>query len=39
VINTNGQEIVDDPKIEADMGIINNAPGLRNALTDPFTRL
>jgi len=37
VINTNGQEIVDDPKIEADMGIINNAPGLRNALTDPFT--
>jgi hypothetical protein len=37
VINTNGQEILDDPKIMADMGIINNAPGMRNSLTDPFT--
>jgi len=36
VINTYGQEIVDDPKIEADMGIIHNAPGVRNNLTDPF---
>lgn len=35
VINTNGQTIVDDPKIYADMGIIWNGPGKRNALTDP----
>ncbi len=36
VINTNGQEIVDDPKISVDMGIIFNGPGVRNNLTDPF---
>jgi hypothetical protein len=36
VINTNGQTIVDDPKIIADMGIIHNAPGIRNQITDPF---
>lgn len=36
VINTNGQTIVDDPKINATMGIINNGPGIRNYLTDPF---
>lgn len=36
VINTNGQSILDEPKITADMGIINNAPGVRNQLTDPF---
>ncbi len=36
VINTNGQEIVDDPKITADMGIIYNGEGVRNAMTDPF---
>ncbi|MBI3138519.1 MAG: CotH kinase family protein [Sphingobacteriales bacterium] len=36
VINTNGQEIVDDPKITADMGIIYNGEGVRNAVTDPF---
>ena len=36
VINTNGQDIPDDPKIEADMGIIYNGPGVRNNLTDPF---
>src|SRR5688572_1076543 len=36
VINTNGQTIVDDPKIVADMGIIHNAPGVRNHITDPF---
>ncbi len=36
IINTNGQTIVDEPKIMADMGIINNAPGVRNNLTDPF---
>jgi len=36
VINTNGQEIPDDPKIPAIMGIINNGPGIRNNLTDNF---
>jgi hypothetical protein len=36
VINTNGQEIVSDHKISADMGIIYNGEGLRNNLTDPF---
>lgn len=35
IINTNGQEVVDDPKIEADMSIINNANGQRNSVTDP----
>jgi subtilisin-like proprotein convertase family protein len=35
VINTNGQTIVDDPKILADMGIIYNGEGVRNHLTDP----
>jgi len=36
VINTHGQTIPDDPKITADMGIIDNGPGQRNNLTDPF---
>lgn len=36
VINTNGQDIPDDPKISADMGIIYNGEGQRNNLTDPF---
>src|SRR5690349_24756775 len=35
VINTNGQAIPDDPKIEASMGIIDNGTE-RNAVTDPF---
>jgi len=35
VLNTNGQQIVDDPKISATMGIIWNGPGKRNTLTDP----
>ena len=30
VINTNGQTIVDDPRIDAYMGIINNSNGLNN---------
>ncbi|MBI3220557.1 MAG: CotH kinase family protein [Bacteroidetes bacterium] len=37
VINTNGKAILDEPKITADMGIINNAPGVQNKLTDPFS--
>ncbi|NWF90485.1 MAG: CotH kinase family protein [Ignavibacteriaceae bacterium] len=36
VINTNGQPIVNDKKITADMGIIYNGEGIRNYLTDPF---
>lgn len=36
VINTNGQEIPNEPKIDADMGIIDNGQGQRNYLTDPF---
>ena len=32
----NGQAIVDDPKITADMGIIYNGVGVRNNVTDPF---
>jgi len=36
VINTNGQEILDDPKVMADMGIVNNASGQRNNFTDAF---
>ncbi|HET6556278.1 MAG TPA: CotH kinase family protein [Prolixibacteraceae bacterium] len=34
-IDTKGKTIVDDPKINATMGIIWNGPGKRNALTDP----
>lgn len=34
IIDTDGQEIPDDPKITAFMGIIDNGPGMRNALTD-----
>lgn len=36
VIETNGQQIPDSPKITARMGIINNGPGQRNNVTDPF---
>ena len=36
VIDTRGQTIVDDPKITADMGIIDNGEGIRNYLTDAF---
>lgn len=36
VINTNGQTIVDEPKIMADMGIIFNSNNARNNITDPF---
>lgn len=35
VINTNGQTIVDEPKIMADMGIIYNGAA-RNNISDPF---
>jgi hypothetical protein len=36
VIDTDGGTIVDDPKIVADMGIIDNGPGNRNNVEDPF---
>ena len=36
VINTQGNEIVDEPKITARMGVIDNGPGARNNLTDAF---
>ncbi len=36
VINTNGQDIPDDPKITADMGIVYNGVGQRNNVSDPF---
>lgn len=36
VINTNGQTIVDEPKIPAQMGIIDNGPGIRNQVADPY---
>lgn len=36
VINTNNREILDEPKIEADMGIIYNSNGGRNNMSDPF---
>jgi len=36
VINTNAQEILDDPKITCDMGIIWDEAGGRNFLTDEF---
>src|SRR5882672_1036149 len=38
IIITGGQEIVDDPKITADMGIVDNGAGIRNNVTDPFTQ-
>jgi len=36
IINTNGQAILDDPKITADMGIIFNGENVRNNVTDPY---
>ncbi|OQX21517.1 MAG: hypothetical protein BWK80_33085 [Desulfobacteraceae bacterium IS3] len=36
VIDTKGQTIADEPKIEAQMGIVYNGQGVRNYLTDPF---
>ena len=36
VINTNGQNIVDDPRIICDMGIIDNGSGVINSINDFF---
>ena len=35
IIDTEGREIVDEPKIMARMNIINNGPGQRNHVDDP----
>jgi hypothetical protein len=35
VIRTNGQAIVDEPKVTVDMGLISNPAGRRNSLSDP----
>lgn len=35
-IDTQGQNIPDEPKIMADMGIVYNGPGAINYVTDPF---
>lgn len=36
IIHTNGQEIEDDPRIVADMGIIYNGTNAINNISDPF---
>lgn len=36
VINTGGLQIFDEPKVVVNMGIIDNGPGVRNNITDPF---
>lgn len=36
VINTEGQTIVDEPKVNVRMGIIDNGPGNRNYYRNPF---
>ena len=36
VIDTQGRTIVDEPKITATMGIIDNGPGLLNSINDSF---
>ncbi|KAF0147903.1 MAG: spore coat protein CotH [Ignavibacteria bacterium] len=36
IINTSGQNIPDEPKITATMGVIYNGEGKRNNITDPF---
>jgi len=37
VVDTRGQDIRDEPKIMARMGIIDNGPGIRNRPTDSFS--
>jgi hypothetical protein len=36
VIRTGGATIVDDPKVMVDLGIIDNGPGARNNISDPY---
>jgi hypothetical protein len=35
IIDAHGQNVPNEPKITADMGIIDNGPGLRNGVEDP----
>lgn len=35
IINTNGQDIPQEPKITAEMQVLYKGPGLRNEITDP----
>ncbi len=37
IINTNGQDIVDEPKINCDMKLVYGGPGVRNYVTGPFS--
>lgn len=37
IIDTQGGTIVDDPRIVANLGVIDNGPGAMNNVTDPFT--
>ncbi|MEQ9376237.1 MAG: CotH kinase family protein [Imperialibacter sp.] len=37
IINTEGRTIVNEPKVKARMGIINNPEGATNHTSDPFT--
>ncbi len=36
IIDTHGQQILNDPRIQVDMGIIYNENGERNNISDPF---
>lgn len=36
IINTNGQMIMDDPRITVSMGIIDNGVGMMNHVSDPY---
>ena len=36
IIDTHGQEIPNEPKITADMRIVDNGPGVRNSVAGPF---
>lgn len=36
IVDTGGETIVDEPKIPATLGIIDNGPGVLNNITDPF---
>jgi hypothetical protein len=37
LLESNGQQIPDEPRIRVDMRVIDNGPGVRNAVTDPPT--
>ena len=38
IINTDDEDIPDEPKIDASMGIIYNGDGLTNSISDPFNQ-